>query len=106
MEHKIKRIDPQHMTIRGDLCRRINLNYARLESKHYRPEHIFGADQSGWPGDWEGRTILALVKLQTVTGREPAYLQRILDLLPRKLNGKGYLGPVHGDRSRNGIPDL
>ncbi len=104
MEHKIKRIDPQHMTIRGDLCRRINLNYARLESKHYRPEHIFGADQSGWPGDWEGRTILALVKLQTVTGREPAYLQRILDLLPRKLNGKGYLGPVHGIDPETGFP--
>lgn len=103
MESKIKLLRPEQITVRGDLCRRINLNYARLESKHYRPEHIFGADKSGWPGDWEGRTILALVKLKTVTGREPAYLKRILELLPQKLNGKGYLGPVHGADPETGF---
>lgn len=94
----------ENFTIRGDLCRRINLNYARLESKHYRPEHIFGADKSGWPGDWEGRTILALVKLKAVTGREPAYLDRILEILPTRLNEKGYLGPVHGTDAETGMP--
>ena len=104
MENKVKRIRPESTVIRGDLCRRINLNYARLESKHYRPEHIFSADQSGWPGDWEGRTILALVKLKTVTGREPAYLKQILELLPQKLNNKGYLGPVYEENPVTRIP--
>lgn len=104
MSHRIKQISPGQQILCGDLCRRIHLNYARLESKHYRPKHIFCADQSGWPGDWEGRTILALVKLKAVTGTEPAYLRQILNLLPGRLNGKGYLGPIHGTDSKTGLP--
>ena len=104
MKRSVKRVDSKYITIRGDLCRRIHLNYARLESKHYRPEHIFGADQSGWPGDWEGRTILALVKLKAATGREPAYLERILELLPARLNEKGYLGPVYEHVAESALP--
>lgn len=104
MKRSVKRVDSKYITIRGDLCRRIHLNYARLESKHYRPEHIFGADQSGWPGDWEGRTILALVKLKAATGREPAYLERILELLPARLNEKGYLGPVYEQDAESALP--
>lgn len=104
MKEQMKKIDCKNLKILGDLCRRIDLNYARMESKHYRPEHIFSADKSGWPGDWEGRTILALVKLQAITGREPAYLRRIIELLPYKLNAKGYLGPAYNGNSRTATP--
>ena len=93
----------EQIHIYGDLQRRINLNYSRMESRHYRPEHIFGADQSGWPGDWEGRTILALVKLKSSTRREPAYLREILRILPSKLNKKGYLGKIYGIDSETGL---
>lgn len=94
---------PEQSRLYGDLPRRINLNYSRLESRHYRPEHIFCADKSGWPADWEGRTILALVKLKAATGREPAYLRDILKLLPCHLNSKGYMGPIHGRDENSGL---
>lgn len=103
MNQKIKSIPAGKIQIRGDICRRINLNYSRLESKHYRPRHIFSADHSGWPGDWEGRTILALVKLKNITGREPAYLREIIKLLPEMLNEKGYLGPIYGKDEDTGL---
>lgn len=80
--------------VRGDLAYRIIKNYARLESGWYKPDMVFKADQAGWPADWEGRTILALTMLAQVSGREPAYLQRILERLEERLNSRGYLGEV------------
>ena len=83
--------------IGGDLSYRIIKNYSRLESGWYKPDVVFKADQSGWPGDWEGRIILALTMLAQVSGREPAYLQRILERLEERLNSRGYLGEVLPD---------
>lgn len=80
--------------IRGELAYRLLLNYNMLESYRYRPEYIFTADQAGWDGDWEGRTILALVRLYESTKREPAFLERIIDALEEQINSKGYLGEI------------
>jgi hypothetical protein len=82
------------LQLRGDLAVRAVLNYGRLEGHWYRPEEVFSADQSGWPGDWEGRILLALSLLAQSTGRPPAYLDEILSLVPQHLNAKGYFGPV------------
>ena len=65
--------------VRGDLAYRLLLNYSILESYRYRADYIFTADKSAWYGDWEGRTILALVRLCEATGREPAFLVQIID---------------------------
>lgn len=78
--------------VSGDLAYRIVKNAARLESGWYKPDMVFKADQAGWPADWEGRTILALTMLAQVSGREPAYLERIMDQLEGRLNSRGYLG--------------
>lgn len=83
--------------IRGELARRLLLNYNILESYRYRPEYIFTADQAGWDADWEGRTILALVRLYEATKREPAFLERILDALEEHINSEGYLGKILPD---------
>ena len=53
---------------KGDLAYRMVKNYARLEGTEYRPEQIFDIDKNGWPGDWEGRTILALAPFGAVYG--------------------------------------
>ena len=78
----------------GEFGYRILKNYTRLQEKEYRPEFIFRqtAGGYGWPGDWEGRTILALVLLKNVTGAEPAYLENILQGLHEQLVQNGYLG--------------
>jgi len=82
------------LQLEGDLAVRSLLNYARLEGQWYRPWEVFGADKHGWPGDWEGRVILALVSQASATHREPAWLRQILQSLPGHLNGRGYLGKI------------
>jgi hypothetical protein len=80
----------------GELGERLALNGARLSSPCYRPDAIYTADQAGWPGDWEGRTLLALVSLWNATGAKPPYLDRIIEDVPNHLNSEGYIGPVRG----------
>lgn len=82
------------LQIEGDLAVRSLLNYSRLEGHWYRPSEVFGADKHGWPGDWEGRIILALVSQAAATHREPAWLRQILEKLPKHLNERGYLGKI------------
>ena len=79
---------------RSDLGFRLTQSFARNECKFYRPHYVWSADKNNWPGDWEGRTILALVSLAKATGKEPSFLEEILDLLPKKLNAKGYMGEI------------
>jgi hypothetical protein len=82
----------------GELAERLALNLGRLSAECYRPETIYRMDQAGWPGDWEGRTILALVSLWNALGTKPAYLDPIMESLQEHLNAEGYLGPVSDGR--------
>ncbi len=80
--------------MRGDLAVRSGLNYARLEGDWYRPDEVFKADSHGWPGDWEGRVVLALTLLEQSTHRPSAYLEEILRLIPSHINERGYFGQI------------
>ena len=84
---------------RGNLAARAGLLAARLEMREYRPETVLNMDQAGWPGDWEGRTILALVRIAETTKKEPAYLHEIVDIVLDARNERGYLGPIYDGRS-------
>lgn len=90
----MKPIGLADIEIKGELGYRAGLNYSRLEGKWYRPEEVFQADKHGWPGDWEGRVILALSMLAQSTHRTPAYLGKIISMVPSHLNAKGYFGPI------------
>ncbi|MBO5070822.1 MAG: glycoside hydrolase family 127 protein [Roseburia sp.] len=83
-----------NIKLREEFEYRILKNYTRLQEKDYRPEYIFRQTASGysWPGDWEGRTILALVLLKNITGAEPAYLEGMLQGIHGQLAQNGYLG--------------
>ena len=72
----------------------------------YRSADIYSVESGGWPGDWEGRTILALTLLHQITGKEPAYLAEILEELPHHLNEKGYLRQIyaHGELTNSSYP--
>jgi len=78
----------------GDLYRRAIRNFERLEEPYYQPAGVYGAPNEGWPGDKEGRAILALTLLAQATGRQPHYLDALVTELPTHLNEKGYLGEV------------
>ncbi len=94
---KFQSVKNEEIQIKGDLAKRLNRNFNRLEEEKYQPEHVFLTDKEsgGWPGDTEGRTILGLVMDARATGRTPEYLQTIINLLPEHLNAYGYMGEVH-----------
>ncbi len=91
----------QEITMQDELLKRSMKNYDRLESDLYQPRNIFSDSHPtislDWPGDFEGRTILALVLQARATHREPVYLEEIMRQVPLRLNQKGYFGALQGD---------
>lgn len=94
---KVRPMPYSQLEISGELRTRILKNFDRLEETKYQPANVFLTDkQSGnWPGDTEGRTILGLVLDARSSHREPKYLKEIIDLIPEKLNSKGYMGIIY-----------
>jgi uncharacterized protein len=91
----------QQITMQDELLRRSLKNFDRLETDIYQPANIFSdtnpTASKDWPGDFEGRTILALVMQAQATHREPLYLEKMMQMLPLHFNSKGYIGPIQGD---------
>ena len=93
-ENNMRYLPFDSVCARGEIGARAGLLYSRLESPMYRPEMIFTVETAGWPGDWEGRTILALTLLAQTTGKEPAYLDTIVEQLEDHCNEKGYMRQI------------
>ncbi|MBQ9659834.1 MAG: glycoside hydrolase family 127 protein [Bacteroidales bacterium] len=80
----------------GELATRIDRNFDRLEDEMYRPDSVFHSRLwLEWPGDAQGRIVLGLVCDARASGREPLYLQTILDHYPQFVNAQGYFGPEY-----------
>jgi len=79
----------------GDLARRTQQNWARLQHPAYRVPKMFDSvDAPDWPGVWEGRTLLAAVLLARSTGRGASQATQIVEAMPRYLNSEGYFGKI------------
>ncbi len=80
-------------TLRGEMALRVGRNMSRLEDDLFTPEKIFADEtlNNGWPGDWEGRAMLADALLSRLTGRESAHLERFFQKM--EVNSLGYRGP-------------
>ena len=87
----------EHVTIGGELAQRVQQNFNRMETPLYQPDQVYWTEQQsgGWPGDKEGRTILALVMDAQASHRTPQYLSELIDRLPRSVNAKGYMGTIY-----------
>lgn len=87
--------------VNGELSIRALKNFDRLETEIYYPDNVFPEQHEitslGWPGDKEGRVILALTLLAQSTHREPLYLKKMIDMIPIKVNKEGYLGAIQRD---------
>ena len=83
----------------GELRERLQRNFTRLHEDKYQPQHVFLTDEESgyWPGDTEGRTLLALVMDAQALRQEPLFLHRMMEQLPRHLNKQGYMGILYGD---------
>jgi len=89
-------MEPEQFTVLGNLAYRSIKNFARLEDHGFLPEIVLSDPtfNDGWPGDKEGRVMLAYVLLGRLTHREPAFLDRYYRLLVPSLNQDGYRGPI------------
>lgn len=76
------------------LAERIALNMERLSGGKYLPERIFDRDDWGWPGDTEGRVLLALVLEGQALGRKPPTMERLFRDVVAHFNAEGYMGPI------------
>lgn len=77
-----------------ELSERIFLNHKRLSEPFYDIDNVFAPIDAKWPGDKEGRALLAFVCLvRTGTEKIPC-MEQMVEKLPSMLNCKGYLGPV------------
>jgi hypothetical protein len=82
-----------HITAGGDLAHRAAQNFTRLQSPLYRQPQLFnGQNVRAWPGDFEGRALLALTLMSQATGQTPDYLPALVDEYPTHLNPQGYFG--------------
>jgi hypothetical protein len=82
-----------HIAASGDLAHRASQNFTRLQSPLYRPPQLFnGANVRAWPGDFEGRALLALTLMSQATGQPPDYLPALVAEYPAHLNSQGYFG--------------
>lgn len=87
--------DFESISIKGELSARIHKNFDRLEEDMYQPDSIFKSQLAeSWPGDAQGRVVLGLVVDSRASGREPLYLEQILEAYPSEMNEQGYFGPV------------
>lgn len=75
----------------------IEKSFKRLNDREYRIENIWQPGAYDWPGDWEGRALLAFVSLYNVTGEKIECMDKMLDLLPEHLNELGYMGKICGE---------
>ena len=88
----------EDVSFAGLLLHRAGKNLRRLHD----PEFHFEAAVGAWtakeaPGDWVGRTLLALTLYARVTGEEPAHLEEFVARLPEAFNPRGYIGEIHPD---------
>lgn len=81
-----------------ELQERISLNYHRLaNSSYYQIDEVFPSDEYDWPGDKEGRALLAFVSHYKISGSKIPCMEQMLAIMPEKLNEKQYLGKVVTD---------
>ena len=90
----------------GQLKNRIRKNRERLSAPEYCAPQIF-LEGGDWPGDWQGRTILALASLYRAEDGEREkqnilhQLDDILDSLDEHTNEDGYFGELFDENSVN-----
>lgn len=72
----------------------IEKNFARLSSEIYHIDSLYRGEDYDWPGDWEGRALLAFCRLYSITGKKIPAMDEMVALLPEKTNSGGYLGPL------------
>lgn len=70
----------------------IALNFKRLNDPAYSLEHLFQSASYDWPGDWEGRALLAFLCHYEMHRTQVPHLHQFFGMLPEKTNEQFYFG--------------
>ncbi len=70
----------------------IDLNFKRLLDEPYALDKLFQSESYDWPGDWEGRALLAFLCHYEINGREIPHLHSFFKMIPEKTNRLFYFG--------------
>ena len=70
----------------------IELNFKRLHAKDYALKNLFQPSTYSWPGDWEGRALLAFLCHYEIHQTEIPHLHQFFKALPAKTNKHFYFG--------------
>ena len=72
----------------------IRKSFQRLSSELYHTRNIFRPADYDWPGDWEGRALLAFCRLYSITGQKIPAMDEMMALLPQRTNAGGWFGSM------------
>ena len=72
----------------------VELNFERLTRGEYSLEKLFQSESYDWPGDWEGRALLAFLCHYEINKNEVPHLHSFFNMIPDKTNCCGYFGKV------------
>ncbi len=71
---------------------RIEKSFSRLSDAPYNDSNLFSPAEYDWPGDWEGRALLAYCRLYSLTGEKIPAMEKIMGMLEERTNPYGYFG--------------
>lgn len=77
-----------------ELNERLELSYRRMCEPFYDIDNVFADENAAWPGDKEGRALLAFVCLHNAGMPDVPCMEKLIDKLPGMMNEKGYLGKI------------
>ena len=83
----------KHEIDQAELNERIHLSATRLLDTYYQMPDVFQPYCAAWPGDKEGRALLAFVSHYKMTGKINPCMEAMLDTLPRYTNEHLYFDP-------------
>lgn len=75
----------------------IEKSFHRLSSTMYHIDNVFQGKDYDWPGDWEGRALLAFCRLYSITGKKIPAMDEMVASLPHKTNSEGFFGNLFHD---------
>ncbi len=76
-----------------EVSARIALNAQRLREPYYQMPEVFQHPECDWPGDKEGRALLAFVSHYKMTGEINPCMPALLAEMPNRTNQDLYFGP-------------
>ena len=83
----------KHTFDRAELDERIERSYNRLLGDYYQMPDVFQEYCADWPGDKEGRALLAFVSHYKMTGKINPCMEALMESLPQYTNEHLYFDP-------------